>query len=287
MLSRRSVSEEHTHGSRTHNHGDSLREDLPRIRRLWERRRALGAIGSIAGIAATGLGGGLLRPRIASASNACVADPQETSGPYPADGTNQSEGSTSDILTASGIVRHDIRRSFLSSTTLATGVQLLLHLAVGDETTGCGPESSFAVYVWHCDQNGHYSLYSAPTESYLRGVQVSGAKGGLSFKTIFPACYSGRWPHIHVEVFKNLSVATNGENAVLTTQLAMPSDICSAVYSAATGYSGSSQNFSQESLSTDNVFGNCTSSQLAVMTPTFNGSVSDGYRASAVLNVTV
>ena len=268
-------------------HGDSLREDLPHLNRMWERRKALGAIGSIAGIAAVGLGSSILRPRAALASNACVADAQVTSGPYPADGTNQSSGSTNDILTASGIVRRDIRRSFLTTNTLATGVQVLLHLTVRDETTGCGPESSFAVYVWHCDQNGHYSLYSAPSESYLRGVQVCGAKGGLGFKTIFPACYSGRWPHIHVEVFKSLSAATNGENAILTTQLAMPSDICSTVYSEASGYTGSSQNFSGESLSTDNVFGSCTSSELAVMTPSFKGSVSDGYHANAVLNVAV
>jgi protocatechuate 3,4-dioxygenase beta subunit len=39
------------------------------------------------------------------------------------------------------------------------------------------------------------------TESYLRGVQVTDSNGQVTFTTIYPACYSGRWPHIHFEVF--------------------------------------------------------------------------------------
>ena len=32
-------------------------------------------------------------------------------------------------------------------------------------------------------------------ENYLRGVQETDAEGRVEFRTIFPAAYSGRWPH--------------------------------------------------------------------------------------------
>ncbi len=62
-----------------------------------------------------------------------------------------------------------------------------------------------AVHVWHCDQQGRYSLYSqgAESENYLRGVQAAGTDGIVTFDSIFPACYSGRWPHVHFEVYRS------------------------------------------------------------------------------------
>ena len=52
------------------------------------------------------------------------------------------------------------------------------------------------MYVWHCDQAGGYSLYSEgiADQNYLCGVQETGADGKVTFKTIFPAAYMGRWP---------------------------------------------------------------------------------------------
>ena len=54
---------------------------------------------------------------------------------------------------------------------------------------------------------GLYSLYNrgATDQNYLRGVQASDADGKLSFTTIFPGCYRGRWPHIHFEIFRDLA----------------------------------------------------------------------------------
>lgn len=67
-----------------------------------------------------------------------------------------------------------------------------------------------AVYLWHCDREGRYSLYSqgATDQNYLRGVQAAGSDGKLSFTSIYPAAYSGRWPHIHFEVFPSVSQTT-------------------------------------------------------------------------------
>jgi protocatechuate 3,4-dioxygenase beta subunit len=125
-----------------------------------------------------------------------------------------------------------------------------------------------------------------PTESYLRGMQVTDANGQVTFTMIFPACYDGRWPHIHFEVYTSTATATTGRAAKLISQLAMPSDICTTVYSGASStYTSSTSNFSRVSLSSDNVFGDNTSAQIAQQTPTMSGSVSAGYTATATIGI--
>ncbi|MBB4085752.1 intradiol ring-cleavage dioxygenase [Sphingomonas carotinifaciens] len=215
----------------------------------------------------------------------CIADPTETNGPYPADGTNTSSGATSNALTTSGIVRSDIRSSFISSSTVATGVQLTLTLKVVNVNASCAALSGYAVYIWMCDRSGHYSLYTAATESYLRGVQVTDANGEVTFTMIVPGCYSGRWPHIHFEVFSSLTAATSGRYAVLVSQLALPSAVCTTVYADTTTYPSSATNFARISLSSDNVFGDNTAAQIAQQTPTLTGSVAAGYTGSAVIGI--
>src|SRR4051812_32811752 len=97
-----------------HDHDGGLFHDLRLMqRKLAERRQALRLLGVAASLMVAG-GGGLLTPRGAADGSACVADAPETAGPYPADGTNVARGETSDVLTESGVVRKDIRRSFLS-----------------------------------------------------------------------------------------------------------------------------------------------------------------------------
>ena len=125
--------------------------------------------------------------------------PEETSGPYPGDGSNGAN-----VLTQSGIVRSDITSSFGSSTTKAEGVPLSITMTINDFAKNNSPLAGGAVYMWHCDREGRYSLYSqgVTNENYLRGVQEADDQGGqVRFTTIFPACYSGRWPHIHFEVY--------------------------------------------------------------------------------------
>jgi protocatechuate 3,4-dioxygenase beta subunit len=181
----------------------------------------------------------------------CDAIPEETAGPYPGDGSNGP-----DVLGQSGVVRSDIRSSFGSSRTTAAGVPLTIRLAILDLANGCAPYAGAGVYVWHCDRDGNYSMYSqaAQDENYLRGVQAAGDDGIVTFQSIFPACYPGRWPHIHFEVYPSLEGATNASSKIATSQIALPKDACETVY-ATEGYSGSIQTLSQVSLASDNVFG--------------------------------
>jgi protocatechuate 3,4-dioxygenase beta subunit len=145
----------------------------------------------------------------ATAVATCAKIPQETAGPYPGDGSNGPN-----ILTTNGVVRSDIRSGIGTASGTANGVPLTVNLTIVDATT-CKPRTGTAVYIWHCDINGGYSMYSqgVSSQNYLRGVQQVDANGNVDFVTIFPACYSGRWPHIHFEIFPSLAAATSGARA--------------------------------------------------------------------------
>ena len=268
----------HDHG-RAHDHAhEGLATDLPR---LLSRRRMLGLGG--AGLAAALLAGcGDDSPSAQDTPATPAAPggeiPEETAGPFPGDGSNGP-----DALTAAGAVRRDIRSSFGSGSGTAQGVPLTLRLTVVDLEEGVStPIEGAAVYLWHADREGRYSMYSAGVtdENYLRGIQVADAKGVLEFQSIFPSCYAGRWPHIHFEVYPDLTTATSGGDALRTTQLALPEDVCRTVY-ATTGYEQSASNLSRVSLSSDNVFSDGVSLQLATVT----GSNVPGYTASLTVRV--
>jgi len=200
----------------------------------------------------------------------CSTIPQETAGPYPGDGTNGANA-----LTLSGIVRSDITTS-LTSSKVAAGIPLTVTLTIL-KGSSCEPAVGYAVYIWHCDRDGNYSLYSSgvTADSYLRGVQVTDANGQVTFTTIFPACYSGRWPHIHFEVYTNVASATSGNNKISVSQLALPKAQCDEVF-ATTGYAQSVTNFSNITLATDNVFSDGATQE----TPAMSGSTSAGYTAT-------
>ncbi len=195
--------------------------------------------------------------------------PEETSGPYPGDGSNRAN-----VLTQSGIVRSDITSSFGSSTTRATGVPLSITMTINDFANGKKPLAGAAVYLWHCNQAGQYSLYSQAVvdENYLRGVQETDGSGKVQFASIYPACYDGRWPHIHFEVYPSLAKATSSANKIATSQLALTEEASKAVY-ATSGYEQSLQNLSKVSLDTDMVFRDGYDLQV----PTITGDPSKGY----------
>lgn len=212
-----------------------------------------------------------------AASGPLTAVPDETGGPYPADGSNGVN-----VLDDSGIVRSDIRSSFGSSTTVAAGVPLTIALTVRDAATGAALAGK-GVYLWHCDQSGNYSLYGQglENENYLRGVQATDANGTVTFTSIYPACYSGRWPHIHFEVYDDVATAVASGPIVKTSQIALPAEVDDTVY-ATSGYEQSVRNLAQTSLQRDNVFGDDGGiHQIATM----SGSVAAGYTAALTIGV--
>lgn len=244
-------------------HDDGLAHDLAALDALIARRDALGWLGG-AGVLA-------LLPsasRVGAApggQGTCHAAPSETAGPFPADGTNRAPGPSSNALAARGIVRSDIRASFIGSTRVAAGMPLDLELELVD-ATGCTPLADHAVYVWQSDADGLYSLYSAPEESWLRGVQRTDVAGRVRFTTIVPGCYGGRYPHIHLQVFAGLDAAQTGRDALLTSQLIIPAEMAHAAFADAARYPGSAESFARFSLARDYVFADNDAAELAAMT---------------------
>ncbi|WP_022892949.1 intradiol ring-cleavage dioxygenase [Agromyces subbeticus] len=277
-------------------HGDEIDEDhrglVYDIRTLVDRRRMLGIFGGIgltsllaacAGAdptpsATAGTPSASSTPTASAAASGPLDEvPDETGGPYPADGSNGVN-----VLDDSGIVRSDIRSSFGSSTTVAQGVPLTIELTVRNAASGAALVGA-GVYLWHCDREGNYSLYSDGLENvnYLRGVQETDTMGTVRFSSVYPACYSGRWPHIHFEVYSDVANAVASGPIVKTSQIALPDEVNRLVYATA-GYEQSVRNVSQVSLARDNVFGDDGGiHQIASM----SGSVDGGYTAALTIGV--
>jgi protocatechuate 3,4-dioxygenase beta subunit len=241
---------------------------------LMGRRRVLAVLGLGAVTLATAACGSSPSDAKSTASGSSLTEiPDETAGPYPGDGSNGP-----DVLEQSGIVRSDIRTSFGSASGTAEGVPMTLELKIVDMANGDAPFKNVAVYVWHCDRDGKYSLYSdgVTKENYLRGVQLTDDTGTARFTSIFPACYTGRWPHIHFEVYPDQASITDSGKAIATSQVALPKATCTTVY-AQTAYKQSVTNLAAVTLENDNVFGDDDGvHQLGTVT----GDVSKGYAVS-------
>jgi protocatechuate 3,4-dioxygenase beta subunit len=217
----------HDHDAELEDHDRGLSFDLPT---LMSRRRALGVLsGSVMTAALAACGSS--PKRAATSASGSSADgtgeiPDETAGPYPGDGSNGPN-----VLTESGIVRSDITTSFGEASGVAGGIPTV---------AGGTPLAGAAVYLWHCNIDGHYSMYDQDVaeENYLRGVQESDSDGKVRFRSIFPAAYAGRWPHIHFGVYEQ-----------------------------------SVRNLAQTSLDTDNVFSDGYASQLATTSGTVDSRI--------------
>lgn len=248
---------------------------------LLSRRRMLTVLGlgaAAAGLAACGTSESSSSSSSGTSTTSTGEIPDETAGPYPGDGSNGAN-----VLTESGVVRSDIRSSIGTGSATAEGIPMTLELTIND-MQGAGM-NGVAVYVWHCDRDGNYSMYSTglENENYLRGVQVAGSDGKVRFTSIFPACYKGRWPHVHFEVYPSQADITDSSNAIATSQVALPKSDCDAVYATA-GYEQSVTNLGELTLATDNVFGDDSAAlQLATVT----GDTTSGYTVALTAAVDV
>jgi len=250
----------------------NFKEDLKMMVTMAHRRQVL-----------QWLAGASLMPFIGCGSDgndnnsSCSPIPSETEGPYPGDGSNGPNA-----LTLTGVARSDIRSSVGGVTGTADGVMLTIDLNLVNSNASCTPLAAHAIYLWHCTREGKYSMYDIKDQNYLRGIQATDSAGRATFVSIFPGCYSGRMPHIHFQVYSSLESATSASQEIKTSQLALPTAVCDEVY-ATTGYETSATNLTRISFSSDNVFRDGTTLQLAEVT----GSVEQGYIASLKIAVAV
>ena len=280
-----------------HSH-HSLAEDLERMLATQSSRRRslrwLLASAAVVPLASCGGGGGASGDTVASTvsstgsttttTGTCAVIPEETGGPYPGDGTNSNGSGVANALTLSGIVRSDIRTSVAPGSATAAGIPTTLKLQIVNVGASCASAAGAAVYLWHCDRDGNYSMYASglTNENYLRGVQEADSTGTVTFTTIFPGCYSGRMPHIHFEVYPSLAKATSASNRIKTSQMTFPMATLNEAY-ATTAYSASSRNLASMSYATDNVFSDGTSLQMASV----SGDPVNGYVVTLTIGVSL
>ena len=124
------------------------------------------------------------------------------------------------------------------------------------------PVAGSQIEIWQCDHDGHYHHPSDGGKADQRfqgfGRVTVGADGSYRFRTLRPAAYAGRTPHIHVKV-------KLGQRELLTTQLYVAGD------------AGNARDFLWRSLN---------ESDRSALTASFL-SGSDGLRAHFPITVTV
>ena len=120
----------------------------------------------------------------------CVVRPEQTEGPYFVD----------ERLNRSDIRSDPTDGRVKSGTPLALTLQVS-RLGAG----GCQPLPDAQVDIWHCDALGVYSDVRDPGfntigQKFLRGYQVTDARGEARFVTVYPGWYEGRTVHIHFKI---------------------------------------------------------------------------------------
>lgn len=124
------------------------------------------------------------------------------------------------------------------------GTPLRLAFTVVDVTT-CAPIPNAMIDVWHADAAGNYSGFGSTSSNrtFLRGTQVTDARGKAGFNTIYPGWYQGRATHVHLKIHV-------GGNAVHTGQLFLDEATNQAVYASApyTGHAGTRTLNSQDGI---------------------------------------
>jgi protocatechuate 3,4-dioxygenase beta subunit len=114
------------------------------------------------------------------------------------------------------------------------GVPLKLTIRIID-IQNCRPISRAALSIWHANAPGVYSdeaVERTTGRAYLRGTQITDARGQAEFHTIFPGWYTGPTQHIHVKVIEKVAVSQNayhGGTVVHIGQIFFPQAVDDAI----------------------------------------------------------
>ena len=210
---------------------------------------------------------------------ACTLTPQETEGPYPYNGTIETIYNTSAIYRVNLLGDLPVAGgggTISGGRTSGGGVVMTITLTLQNQD--CTPLAGGRVDIWHCDKRGYYSGYNSSQNggdwtsyTFLRGIQTTNSSGQVTFITIFPGWYIPRAIHFHINAYMSNTL-------LLTTQLALPDNICQAVNNTVYGRTYTYNN------STDQVFSGSTS-ELALEMMTVSGDTTNGYVASRTLTI--
>lgn len=202
-----------------------LHDDDQPIGRVLTRREAVALLTSAGALVLVGC-----RPRAmagtadtaqaatSAAVPGCVVRPAQTEGPYFVD---------------TRLNRADIRSDPARDGAIAAGTPLQLTFNVSQlAAAACTPLAGAMVDVWQCDAMGVYSGVNDPQfntsgQQFLRGHQITDARGNATFTTIYPGWYPGRAVHIHFKIRTQPAAARGLE---FTSQLYFPDAVTDVVH---------------------------------------------------------
>ena len=192
-------------------------EEHDHVWRLLSRREAIAFLGATG--AAWLMGGKLaLAQAVASTSRSlCIVRPEQTEGPYFVD---------------ERLHRSDIRADPTSGRS-TPGTPFALTFQVSRFRAGeCHPLPDAQVDVWHCDARGVYSdvedpVFNTVGQKFLRGHQMTDARGDARFMTIYPGWYPIRTVHIH---FKIRTTPRARRSFEFTSQVYFPDELTDRVH---------------------------------------------------------
>jgi protocatechuate 3,4-dioxygenase beta subunit len=225
-----------------------------------------GAAGSSAAVAATTAAAGT------ASSAACAVTPEGEIGPYFADDS------------AAGFNRSTILAN-IDGTSTQAGVALTLRIYVRDSRKNCAAVAGLQVDIWHCNAKGVYSDESnlgTSGQTWLRGYQVTGATGLVTFKTIVPGWYPGRVTHIHLRVRSSYSQTSSPSDGTNTTQLFFPQTLIDALSASIAPYNTHGTNSTTNA--TDHVY---TRETKGVTLLNLTGSTAAGYAATFTVDLPI
>ncbi len=165
---------------------EELDNDDEPVGKILSRREVLGLFGA-GSIIMLGSGLSLASSSATTPSQlpGCIVRPALTEGPFFVD---------------EKLKRVDVRGEPNGSNP-RPGATLQLQFMVSSIGKNCGPLAGAMVDIWHCDADGNYSdVQNMAGKKFLRGYQLTDAKGQAQFTTIYPGWYPGRAVHIHFKI---------------------------------------------------------------------------------------
>jgi len=183
---------------------------------LLSRREVMALLGA----GATYLIGGrqaVAQTIVATPRPLCIVRPEQTEGPYFVD---------------ERLHRSDIRADPTNGRS-TPGTPFTLTFQVSRLRAGeCHPLPDAQVDIWHCDARGIYSDvqdpgFSTVGQKFLRGHQMTNARGEARFMTIYPGWYPIRTVHIH---FKIRTTPMARRSFEFTSQVYFPDELTDHVH---------------------------------------------------------
>jgi protocatechuate 3,4-dioxygenase beta subunit len=191
---------------------DGMRKKDERVGSFLSRREVMVLLGATSTAFLIGRRQAVPQAIAAMPQPPCIVRPGQTEGPYFVD---------------ERLHRSDLRTDPTNGKS-TPGMPFTLTFQVSRLRAGeCHPLPDTQVDVWHCDARGVYSDVRDPEfntvgQKFLRGYQITDARGEARFMTIYPGWYPIRTVHIH---FKIRTAPTARRSFEFTSQVYFPDEV--------------------------------------------------------------